>query len=256
MECSNPCGESQDNCQHNRVRVKAIGDNGFAFSSWSGVLDGSTPEIELETIGDDFVAASFVQRDGVGELDLQRDFSAFLHALGYAPEVVSSFDMNRIEFDHEERVFVGNGIPDCAELAVLEYVLQNAALDLSSVGGIVSGPVYDAWRFNLNVPALQLPDGYEDVERAIAALMTLGDWETVEMTRYLINTHISRNPTGIFSRLNLNPDDFDTSRIKFFYRDRDADMDGNSNLDEWISAKGDRKLYVRLCLGQASPSVP
>ena len=84
-------------------------------------------------------------RPGMGTLDLVADFEDFVAEVLPAQDW-ATLDENGISYDSElNPVFTGNGMPDVAELGLLNAVLGRPELDLSSDGGVVSSFVWQGW---------------------------------------------------------------------------------------------------------------
>jgi hypothetical protein len=142
-----------------------------------------------------------------------------------------------------DRVYVGNGMPDVAELYLLETVLKTRHLDLTHRSGASHEVVWDAWRKNFAQAEADLPGRDPRVTRIVAAYMTLGDFDTVESTRDLIKSALE---------IDLDPKNYDLFPQRYLYWRRDADNDGIPNLAEWRLVSPDGSLENLEAFGRAA----
>jgi hypothetical protein len=243
IDCEDPCASPDPpSCGYNRVTLTATPAPGSMFKRWRGnVVRRAHASVDLKMSRDYTVTAEFVQRPAANGIDFVTDLAAFLTALGIPEPSYETFDLNNVQYDDAgEREYVGNGIPDAAELYLLQKVLETPSIDLSQSSGIVSDVVYDAWTKNITQAQYDLQDFDPHVQRGVAAYMSLGDFETVEMLKWLIQQN--QQASGIFSGYNLNTDAYDRTCQQYFYYDNDADNDGLTNLEEWQNASPDNSL--------------
>jgi hypothetical protein len=213
------------------IELIATPDPNWAFDYWVGSLPGGI-DWQLEsaalTVSEAMdIYARFIERPGLTDLDMVGDLDYFLQAVGES-ETAATFDRNEVEFDSEGRVYVGNGILDAAELYLLETVLKTRHLDWTVRSAIAHEPVWAAWRTNLARAGADL-SGYDPrIIRVVAGYMTLGDFDTVESVRDLVN--------GALTGVTIDRNDYDRSSQIYFLWKRDADNDGVSNIEEWQAA--------------------
>ncbi|NLV44210.1 MAG: hypothetical protein GXY07_06900, partial [Candidatus Hydrogenedentes bacterium] len=109
-----------------------------------GILKSGEGEGEAEGEG---------EPDPFATLDLQSDFIAFLSSFfeDYSSGMEDTFDFNAFTVetidDVEEILPAPNGIPDLAELLVLETFLKTPTLDFSSTGGPSHQSAVNRWQY-------------------------------------------------------------------------------------------------------------
>lgn len=124
------------------------------------------------------------------------------------------------------REFYGNGIPDAAEIALLEMVLKAPTYSRAPSGGsnhFISGYFME----NLALAAEKLPDFNVRVHRSLAALMTLGKPGHCAYAEHLA-WRISGRKVSFDKYQNMASD--------WLGAEHDLENDGQSNRDEWNAA--------------------
>ncbi len=116
-----------------------------------------------------------------------------------------------------------NGIPDAAELALIEALLQDPTLDFSPFGGIqANGAFIATWLGNLQtMQTLLAGSNIELFSTLLAAFITLGDDDSVQ---FVVNT------VQQLAQRTLDPNEFDLTQQHFLSYRGDADHDGINNL--------------------------
>ncbi|GMV90829.1 MAG: hypothetical protein AMXMBFR82_06070 [Candidatus Hydrogenedentota bacterium] len=211
-----------------KVEFTATPAPNWAFDYWIGNFPGHVNWLSEKTSatieGALEVYAHFIERPGLTDLDMVGDLDYFLQAVGESA-TSATFDRNEVVFDSGERVYVGNGILDAAELYLLETVLKTRHLDWTARSAIAHEPVWEAWRANLARASIDL-SGYDPrIVRIVAGYMTLGDFDTVESVRDLVENALS----GV----TIDRNNYDRSSQVYFLWERDADNDGVWNIEEW-----------------------
>jgi hypothetical protein len=201
----------------------------WAFDRWSGDLPGGVNRY-IEATATQIeramnVYAHFIERPGLSDLDMVGDLNYFLQAVGESA-TAATFDRNGIDYDSSlNRIYVGNGILDAAELYLLETVLKTRNLDLTYKSAVAHNPVWAAWQTNLAQAQSDL-SGYDArIARVVAGYMTIGDFDTVESIRSLVEQALTS--------VTIDPADYDLWPQRYLYFKRDADNDGFTNLLEW-----------------------
>lgn len=234
------------------VTLTALPETDWALERWSGDLSGGTDRysetvtfvIEKPMV----VGAHFNHYPGISTLDLVGDFAFFLQAIGSSAGV-DTFDRNGIDYttnDKKEiiRVYAGNGVPDVAELYLIEAALKNPKLSLSHRSAISHGVVWTAWQTNLAQAMMDLPAQDDRFIRIVAAYMTLGDFDTVESLRDMLRSTLNGLEIEIL--------DYDMFPQRYFRMKDDADNDGVPNVVEWAIACPDRSLANLETFGKAA----
>lgn len=171
------------------------------------------------------ITAVFIERPGLTEVDFIGDLEYFLLDIG-AEEDIATFDGNEIEYDADvERVYVGNGIPDVAELCLVEGVLDRRSLDHSFRSGVYHDFIWDIWNVNLAQAAVDLAGEDPRIQRVVAGYMTLGDYKSEGFIDKLVTIHY--NSEG------LNTAAYESNGQRYLYYKADADNDGVLNYMEW-----------------------
>ena len=230
------------------VTLTAVADTDWAFDEWWGDLPGRIDRYAESisfTIEDPMVVrVDFIERPGLSGLDMVGDLAYFLRFIG-SNTAVNTFDRNGVDYDSEmNHIYVGNGMPDVAELYLLETVLRTRHLSLTHRSGVSHEVVWDAWRKNLAQAETDLPGQDARVIRVVAAYMTVGDFDTVESTRDLVQSAIR----GVA----IDPHNYDLFPQRYLYWRRDADNDGVPNLAEWKLASPDGSLENLEAFGRAA----
>ncbi len=210
------------------VVLSAQGDPGWAFDHWTGDIMGMMAydaSAQVWMIENRSITAVFIERPGLTEVDFIGDLEYFLLDIG-VEEDISTFDWNEIEYDADaERVYVGNGIPDVAELCLVEGVLDRRSLDHSFRSGVYHDFIWDIWNVNLAQAAVDLPGEDPRIQRVVAGYMTLGDFKSEGFIDKLVTIHY--NSEG------LNTAAYESNGQRYLYYKSDADNDGVLNYEEW-----------------------
>lgn len=231
--CTDPCAVARS-CDYNGVTLTATPAEGWVFDYWEGNLGANVGRWEnplhLELGGDRTVGARFLYRPTIAALDLVSDLTYFLTFIGETA-TVETFDRNEVEYDPDNgmsRLYVGNGMPDAAELYLLQAILEERGLDLSARGGVVNDAVWAAWSANVTRAQTDLPGQDARIVRTVAAYMTLGDFGSAATIEDMVESHISG--------ASVDPANYDNSQRSFLAAGEDADNDGATNLEEWQAA--------------------
>jgi len=210
------------------VVLSAQGDPGWAFDHWTGDIMGMMAydaSAQVWMIENRSITAVFIERPGLTEVDFIGDLEYFLLDIG-VEEDISTFDWNEIEYDADvERVYVGNGIPDVAELCLVEGVLDRRSLDHSFRSGVYHDFIWDIWNVNLAQAAVDLAGEDPRIQRVVAGYMTLGDYKSEGFIDKLVTIHY--NSEG------LNTAAYESNGQRYLYYKADADNDGVLNYMEW-----------------------
>jgi len=224
------------------VSLTATPSSDWLFQKWIGPVSDPNSQESTIKIGQDggMVAAVFVNRPGVVGLNLVSDFAYLLSEAGEL-ESVTTFDRNGFTLHtYSEPLYVENGIPDAAELYLLEYILKNPTIDHSRRSGIAHDYAWKVWEQNLDSVTSDLPPGTDPrITRATAGLISLGHFASVklaselaaEATGVMLNANEKEDPTNPAS-----PYRYEQNAGSFLSADGDADNDGLTNREEWNAA--------------------
>lgn len=234
------------------VTLTAKPDTDWALERWSGDLSGGTDRYS-ETVTFVLekpmaVGAHFSHYPGISTLDFVGDFAYFLEAIG-SDAGVEAFDRNGVDYTTNAnkeliRVYTGNGVPDVAELYLIEAALENPKLDLTHRSAICHSVIWKAWETNLAQAKKDLPGQDDRFIRTVAAYMTLGDFDTVESLRDMLRTALQG--------LEIDPANYDRAPQRYVIAKRDADNDGVPNVVEWTIACPDRSIANLEAFGKAA----
>lgn len=230
------------------VTLTAKAEPNWAFDRWSGDLDGGVDRyaerISFTVESPMRVSVQFIERPGLTDLNMASDLNAFLRYIG-SSERAETFDRNHFRHDIKmNRVYEGNGMPDVAELYLVETILKNRHLDFTHRSGVCHELVWEAWQKNLAQARKDMPIQNAPIVRIVAAYMTIGDFDTVESLRDLLIT----STTGV----RIDPQSYDRSAQRYLTSERDADNDGVPNIAEWVYASPDGSLKNLEAYGQAA----
>lgn len=232
-----------------KVRLVATPAKDHVFDYWTGALradlDPEAPVLEF-VVDEDFrditTGALFIARPGMSELDFASDLAFFLKEIK-EPTPVEQFDKNRMHYNLNvdtsadptaEREYSGNGMPDVAELYLVQAVLQSGRLGLTPHSGVASSVAWEAWTKNLALAQQDLPGHDPRVQRTFAAYMTLGDHDSTRLVRDLVWRRLVP--------VQIDGVKYDNEMLKWLSFDEDADNDGSLNVDEWKKACPDGSL--------------
>ncbi|MBW7864389.1 MAG: hypothetical protein H3C30_08245 [Candidatus Hydrogenedentes bacterium] len=237
------------------VDAKPQGD--YVLAKWRGVgiISGDATErevapgvprnpVHLSLEWPHNISAVFKARPGVGDLDLLADVAAFYLATNVC--TVEQFYGNVVDFggtgDTEYptglgeafddyllamgigRRFTGNGIPDAAEIALLQAVLDNPAQRTTVRGEASFSMTWDEFSDNLAQARTDFPFLSHDAQRGVAVFTCLGNYGHAALIAALAQ--------GLYS-FNVVPSDYATTCREHFAPGGDADGDGVTNLAEW-----------------------
>ena len=139
-----------------------------------------------------------------------------------------AYDKGDIQFGGDRaESYVGNGIPDAAEVALLEMLLKAAAVAVRSRGAEAYSLTVEAFQENTALVREKLPEHRPGVHRALAALLTMGGWEQEQHAEWL---------AGRISGRKTSFSDSDNSVHRIYGAEDDLDNDGENNLEEWERA--------------------
>ncbi len=118
-------------------------------------------------------------------LDVATDFPALLASLGFPdasqPAMYQAIDLNCLTWESGSAQFgMPNGIPDFAELLLLEQALKDGLFDM---GGVINEDLVNRWDAMESqfVPADGVNSVSPSVERMALAYCMLGDWSSVRL---------------------------------------------------------------------------
>lgn len=214
------------------VSLSAAAAPDWIFWRWLGpVADENAAETTVELADDSVVTAEFVYRPGIDTLDFAGAFAEFLVAIGYN-ETLVPYDLNvdTGDTDPDSGALTGNGIPDVAELALLEQVLRTPAAEFGYEGGISHALLWDGYEHNRVQAQTDLAGQPDCVVTTAAAYMTLG---TSEHQQAMV--HWLENDLGLAAGT-VDPANYVNEEQSLLWPDGDADADGTSNLSEWNEA--------------------
>ncbi len=204
---------------------------GWVFKQWWNVPDDlKSTHVTLSLLGSHDVIAEFVERQGMDALDFTGDFQAFLTDIKDRVELESpgilEFDTGLVEYiSGKPRVkLLPNGIPDVAELALLQGILQDPKFELSHAGGVSHTQLWEYYQTNLARATEELASLEPHIQRLTAAYMTLGSFGHRETMPYYLNE--------IFG-VQVNPDRYQLWAGRRFDERGDVDNDGKWNVEEW-----------------------
>jgi hypothetical protein len=237
------------------LHLRAVPEINATFVQWQHGITGTnvTATITLGSAQEPTnIIARFVSQPGVDTMDFVGDLSYTLSAFGITTPV-STFDNNKCVSVREnlQDVYGGNGIPDAAELYLVQAVLQQPALDYSRRNGVTYDLVWKAWQVNLARARKDLSGVDIRVVRTVAAYMTLGDYDSITGIAALVNSAMP----GI--QLDLSR--YSTDNREYFGYEADANRDGVRNIDAWSTASPNGSLvnlnaYAVAALGSSPPA--
>ena len=177
------------------------------------------PVLTVPLTRDTELTGLFESRAEIAELDLighLGNFLVYIGALENAGEVLqSSWDLGG--FTEED----GNGVPDTAEFYLLQHILESAGLDLTENHGLHSGIVYAAWAHNMAEARADLPQQQLEVQRTVAAYMTLGYSTAI---RPVIDDKYG---------VTLDEQTYDAESARWLAAEGDVTFDGIENRQAW-----------------------
>jgi len=241
LDCVEACQDAEPlpqgcgDCEPAQFRVTAVPAQDWFFWDWKAlslVEPVRSAQAEIAVEFDSSVLASFVERPGLAELDLLADLAAFLVATNQIAAPADLYDLDVdwgdfwVETDRSLQ-YIGNGMPDAAEFALLEAILKDPHLDFSPRGGVAHIAVWNYYTRNLEQAQLELPAAGGAVTRAVAAYMTLGSYGHQRRAAAFVDQYFSVT-------LDLNA--YTQNAMKHLGPDRDPDRDRLSNLEEWENA--------------------
>ena len=138
-------------------------------TSYGVSLNIEDAAITVPLTQDTALIAEMEHRPELAGLDLVAHLGEFLVAIG---ELSNEDDVWLFEWDCTGlELEEGNGIPDAAEFALLQSVLEDTALNLFRSGGVINSFVYEDWAQNIAQAAVDLPTQTLGIQRAVAAYM-------------------------------------------------------------------------------------
>ena len=223
-------------CPGKSFNLLAVPAAGWTFLRWCDFDDITDPS-QTFTLGqgpENFVA-EFVHRPGAAELDLVSDLAYTLQTVGIT-ESVDTYDNNKLvgitevpETEVEVMNYGPNGIPEAAELKLIEATLKDFHLDHSGERGVTNDGAWKRWQFNLNRAQTDLPANTDPrIVRTVAAYMTLGDYGSRCTISDMIKIAI---PAAT-----INGENYQTAYFRFFGAEKDADNNGVRNCEAWNAA--------------------
>lgn len=138
--------------------------------------------------------------------------------------------------------FMGDGIAETDELALLRSILITPALDLSGTGGVAHAQVAAAWRANY-LQACEDFDVTDEYLPLLAAYATIGSpsWDIL---------------IGGLLGLSISPSDYNASVSTFLTPTGNADGDLGTNRIEYCLEGGARTAYLAGALDAGRLSIP
>ncbi len=114
-----------------------------------------SPALVVPLTCDTALTALLANREEQAALDLVSHLGVFLVAIDELEDVedveqLLAWDLGGLGSED------GNGIPDAAEVYLLQVVLENHSLNLADRGGVNSDVVYDIWVQNVTQAAIDL----------------------------------------------------------------------------------------------------
>jgi hypothetical protein len=240
------------------VMLDTSADDDWSFDYWDVEFDGGTeaPEygkipfpqensdspLTVDLEWNRRIRPHFYTIPGVTDLDLPADLEAFLATPAVAralPEAANSdmYDGNEISYDIDgDRIYGPNGIPDKAEFYFLQEVLDDKHLDMSPKDGVTYGIVSRAWLANRAQAAIDLAGQPSSTINTVAAYLTLGNYGSAELIEALLED------AGLVADFDPEKRDengkhlYDNQPVIYFREKANADMDYQSNLQEWSTA--------------------
>ncbi|MGI6458999.1 MAG: InlB B-repeat-containing protein [Candidatus Hydrogenedentales bacterium] len=204
---------------------------GWVFKTWHNVPDVlPSTHVTLSLDGSHDVIAEFVSRPGMDALDFVADLSAFLVDINFndAPADVQNldFDTGEVKFNvgGVRVTLLPNDIPDAAELALLQGILQDTKFERSHAGGASHTFLWNCYQNNLIQAAERLPTMQPHIHRLTAAYMTIGTSGHRETIPFYLDQ--------VFG-VTLKPGHFESVGERFFRPRGDVDNDGKWNVEEW-----------------------
>ncbi|NLV45637.1 MAG: hypothetical protein GXY07_14210 [Candidatus Hydrogenedentes bacterium] len=179
------------------------------------------PVLTVPLTGDTELTGLFDSRVEMADLDLIShlgNFLVYIGALENAGDVLEcNWDLGG--FTEED----GNNLPDTAEFYLLQHILESAGLDLTVNHGVHSGMVYSAWAHNMSEVRSDLPQQPLEVQRTVAAYMTLGYSGAI--------LPIIEDKYGVI----LEEQGYDMEATWWLAANGDANFDGIENRQAWIA---------------------
>ncbi len=232
---TDPLPSSCGPCEIATFHVEGVPDPDWVFWEWNAVslIAPSFNAVEdIEMAVESNITGSFLERPGLNGLDLLGDLGDFLVEIGVnaAAADVYNLDVDWGDFwiDYDKSVkYKGDGMPDAAEFALLQVILDSYHLDLSGHGGVAHVTIWRSFDANRTQAALDLSGESDAVINTVAAYMTLGSYGhrrrikalaleefsvTLDLADYTYNGHADLTPAG------------------------DPDVDGLENEEEWANA--------------------
>ena len=193
-----------------------------------GVID--TNSITCLTVADSDLVAAFENNADIFSKDLLNAYKNYMCHIGESNSSTNVYDImfDIGGYDHDingNTVTNGNGIPDIAEIALLNSVLHNNTLSLSWCGGLDSRIVKDTFLMNYSEAdelMTLLPDY---VKIVVAIYMTIGGYGH----QLWIEDSIYAN-YGV----ELKEGYFGSVCGEYLTSDGNSDGDSYSNFEEWI----------------------
>ncbi len=139
-----------------------------------------------------------------------------------------AYDRGELDYgENREEILGGDGIPDAAEVALLEMILKKGPLVAGDRGPEVYSLTLRAFQANTALAQEKLPEHAPGVHQAVAAVLTMGGWEHCPHAEWLAE-RISGRKTNL--------SDMNKSAVRYYGADDDLDGDGKENLEEWERA--------------------
>ena len=202
-----------------QIEVTATPATDWVFQGWDGDECSTENPIVVTMDRGKHLTATFVYRPNATAFDFEGDLNQFLVDIGVLTGAVTD---NVFAFD------TGNGIPDVAELRLLQTLLQQATFNESVGGGCSNDLAWRSWQKNLLKAQADLPAPIPaHLARLTAAYMTLGTRDHCGAIASLLMVHYS---------VTLSATGYDTQGARYFDKKGDVDNDGVWNPEEWNAA--------------------
>ena len=223
-----------------QIEVTATPATDWVFQGWDGDECSTENPIVVTMDRGKRLTATFVYRPNATAFDFESDLNQFLVDIGVLTGAVTddifAFDTGDLAYVtdptgvtiNKVKMLAANGIPDVAELRLLQTVLQQATYNESVGGGCSNDLAWRSWQKNLLQAQTDLLAPIPTyLARLTAAYMTLGTPGHREAITKLLLEHYN---------VTLSATGYDTQGARYFDKNGDVDNDGVWNREEWDAA--------------------